>query len=90
MNDLKQFNNYFHGNILSLDYSKINKYLNSLSSLEARSIAHTITVLNSFYNFLLSENIVVKNPCDNLLLPRLPKKLPNYLTEDEVDKLLEC
>ena len=29
------------------------------------------------------------NPCDSIKAPKLEKKLPNYLTDEEVDKLLD-
>ena len=37
---------------------------------------------------MINENIVKTNPCINIISPKLAKKLPNYLTEEEVDKLL--
>ena len=37
---------------------------------------------------MLNENIISSNPCTNISSPKIPKKLPNYLTEEEVDRLL--
>ncbi len=89
-NDLKRFDIYFNSNILNLESKDIEAYLSSLNDLNSRSIAHHLTVLNSLYNFLLSENnIVSKNPCINVVGPKRQKKLPNYLSEEEIDKLLK-
>ena len=57
-NDLKKFNNYFKGDVLNLEYNDIQKYIVSLSNEDARTIAHYITVINSFYDFLVDENII--------------------------------
>ncbi len=88
-NDLKSFDKYFKSQITKINSKDIEEYLNSLNNLNARSISHHITVINSFYSFLLSEtNSIIKNPCDNIIIPKQPKKLPNYLSEEEVDSLL--
>lgn len=89
LNDLKDFDLYFKGNILNLKYNDISNYLNSLNDLNARSVAHYITVINSLYSFLLDEGNIDENPCLNIISPKIPKKLPNYLTEDEIDSLLD-
>ncbi len=87
--DLKRFDIFFKGQILNLQYEDINKYLESIRDLSSRSVAHHITVLTSFYNFLIDEKIIEKNPCENIMNVKLPKKLPVYLTEEEVSKLLD-
>ena len=88
-NDLKKFNNYFNGDVLNLEYNDIQKYIVSLSNEDARTIAHYITVINSFYDFLIDENIIKENPCTNIVSPKVAKKLPVYLTEEEVNRLLD-
>lgn len=88
-NDLNDYNLFFNGNIKNNKYKDIEKYLNSIQNLNTRSIAHRITVINSFYNFLVDDKIINENPCTNITSPKLPKKLPNYLTEEEVNKLLD-
>ena len=89
LNDLKDFDIYFNGNVLNLEYKDISKYLDSLKDLNARSVAHYVTVINSFYSFLVDENEINENPCLNIISPKIPKKLPNYLTEEEIDNLLD-
>lgn len=89
-NDLKSFAIYFNNQIIHLTNQDITKYIESLHNLSPRSISHNITVLNSFYSFLLTEsNVIEKNPCDKIIIPKQQKKLPNYLSEQEVDKLLD-
>lgn len=87
-NDLMQLDIYFNSKIKDLTHQDLLQYINSLDTLKTRSIAHNLTVINSFYNFLCNENIITTNPCNNISLPKAPKPLPNYLTEEEITKLL--
>lgn len=57
---------------------------NSLSSQ-----AHLISVLKSFYKYLLAEDKMDYNPISNIESPKKWKTLPKYLTIEQVDKLLE-
>ena len=88
-NDLKDFDMYFNGNLLHLSYDDIQKYISSLSNRTARTVSHYLTVINSFYEFLISDKIINDNPCSNVASPKVKRKLPTYLTEEEVDKLLK-
>lgn len=87
-NDLNKFNLFFKNNLLYLNYQNIQDYLANIKELNTRTIAHTLTVINSFYNFLLEEKLIKENPCTNISSPKLNHKLPNYLTEEEIDNLL--
>ena len=88
-NDLKDLDIYFNGKLLNNSYKDMTKYFDNINNIGSRSLAHHITVVNSFYNFLVREKVIDNNPCLNILLPKLPQKLPNYLTEEEVNKLLD-
>lgn len=86
--DLKEFDLYFNQNIINLTYDDIQKYLDYISDKSARTTAHHITVLNAFYKFLVDESIIDNNPCLNIVNTKIPRKLPNYLTEEEINNLL--
>lgn len=88
-NDLKDFDLFFKGDLLKLKYDDLKKYIATLQDKNSRTISHYITVINSFYSFLVNDSIISDNPCNNLASPKLSKKLPNYLTEEEIDKLLD-
>lgn len=89
-NDLDCFKDFFKKDLTKINLDDIHKYLDHLNkeNKKATTVAHNITVINSFYSFLINENIIATNPCTNIISPKLAKKLPNYLTEEEVDKLL--
>ena len=89
LNDLKDFDLYFKGELICLTYDDIKKYIDTLQDKTSTTISHYITVISSFYSFLVGENEITNNPCENIATPKIVKKLPNYLTEEEVNKLLD-
>lgn len=64
------------------------KFLND-NHLNERSIARNISSLKSFYKYLIISNKIKDNPLDSISLPKLGKKLPNTLSEDEINRLLD-
>jgi integrase/recombinase XerC len=57
--------------------------------LSARSVNRKITTLKSFFKFLLKEQIVKSNPVIHLALPKIRKKLPNFVEEKNLNHLLD-
>ena len=55
-----------------------------------RSIARKLSSARSFFRFLKREKEIDQNPFANLLTPKLPKKLPNFLYPDELNKLFDA
>lgn len=87
--NLKVFSNFFENkNILTLEKSDIEKFIQDIDK-SAKTKSHYITVVNSFYNYLCDEEVIKSNPCETIKLPKVEKKLPNFLTIEEVTKLLD-
>lgn len=65
-------------------------YLAALSAagLSARTAARRLSALRRFFLFLLREGVRADDPTDLLDAPKLPRGLPKYLSEPEVDALL--
>jgi integrase/recombinase XerC len=57
--------------------------------LSARSVNRKITTIKSFFRFLLKEEKVLSNPANNLILPKVRKKLPNFVEENRLHELLD-
>lgn len=55
----------------------------------AATINRKLASVRSFYNFLMQEGIVSHNPAQDAKAPRVERKEIEYLTVEEVDKLLE-
>ena len=55
----------------------------------ATSVRRRLSSLRSFYKFLLRRGLVNKDPVHNMPGPKAEKKLPAYVREKEMDRLLE-
>ncbi|MDI6732141.1 MAG: tyrosine recombinase, partial [Candidatus Margulisbacteria bacterium] len=49
-----------------------------------------LSAARSFFRFLAREKLIDQNPFENLLTPKLPRKLPNFLYPEEMKRLLEA
>ncbi|HKU38160.1 MAG TPA: site-specific tyrosine recombinase XerD [Polyangiales bacterium] len=58
--------------------------------LSARSQARFLSSLRGFYKYLVEERILPRNPLELVEAPRLSRKLPNLLSQREVQQLLEA
>jgi integrase/recombinase XerD len=56
--------------------------------MSPRSRARKISCLKGFFRYLVECGLIRENPCDLIDAPRLPKRLPEYLEPDEVERLL--
>lgn len=65
-------------------------YLAALTAqkISARSQARALVAQRQFFKFLRSERICETNPTEDIDLPRFGRKLPVFLSLDEVDRLL--
>lgn len=90
--DLFKFNRFINDkkiNILSVNINIIEDYLKEINNLDSSSISRNITSINNLYNYLIINKYINSNPCEFIDRPKLLKRLPNVLTVDEVDKLLD-
>ncbi len=53
------------------------------------TIARTLSSIKSFYRFLILEGHLDNNPTTDLETPKIRRKLPQVLSVEEVDKLME-
>lgn len=77
--------------ISNIENNDIKDYLKYIKQdkISDRSLAHNVSVIRTFYKFLLIEKLVYVNPSEFLELPKLKKSLPSILSKDEVEKLLD-
>jgi len=74
------------------DAATLRGYLARLaeSGLSERTAARRLSALRQFHKFLVREGVRPDDPTEQLEQPRLPQTLPKYLSESEVDSLLEA
>jgi integrase/recombinase XerD len=77
--------------LLEVDKADIEDYFAALSrrGIAARSVARLLSCLRSFYQFALREHLLAIDPTLDIQSPKLGRKLPNVLTEEDVEAVLE-
>ena len=56
--------------------------------LEPKSVARKISSLRTFYTYLLENNLVRTNPFIDVITPKIEKRLPNIINNEEVNMML--
>ncbi|MDD4953469.1 MAG: tyrosine recombinase XerC [Candidatus Omnitrophica bacterium] len=90
--DLKSFQEFLGPiELEKIDYLTLRKYLAALreKSLASRSIARRLSALRSFFRFLARDGYLKVNPILSISSPKSEKHLPQFMTEEEVKKLIE-
>lgn len=92
--DLRAFAEFLDTSSLSLQdvaESTLITYLIYLRSqhLADRTQARHLSTLRNFFTFAYEEQLLPENPSQILNNPKLPKRLPDVLTQEEVSLLLE-
>jgi integrase/recombinase XerC len=91
--DLEEFASFIDSDDLkAITHLKLRTWLAYLKKKDyAKStIARKLATLRSFFKFCVRENFIETNPAVSLATPKQEKKLPNFLTENEIIKLLEA
>ena len=80
------------GSLVTAGPDVLQAYLGEMhrTGLSARTAARRLSAMRQFYRFLLAENLRPDDPTAALDSPKLGRRLPKYLTEQEVDALLEA
>ena len=59
-------------------------------NLGRAAIQVQFSALRTFYRFLVRQGVIATSPIRNLALPKMPKRLPRYLTQAQMLALLEA
>ncbi|TNJ42172.1 tyrosine recombinase XerD [Tamlana fucoidanivorans] len=62
----------------------------SAKTINPRSQSRLISGLKSFFNYLIFENYMEYNPLELVESPKIGRKLPDTLSEDEIDLLINA
>ena len=93
--DLQQYHQYLKTElklktIRNVTLGHIRSFVRKLSNrgLAANSIKRAVSSIRTYHNFLSAEGHMKDNPAQLLDTPKVPRKLPNVLTIQEIDKIL--
>ena len=95
-NDLKNFSEFLNKydcklNIVNIDRSAIQFYIQSISKkkITGKTLQRKVSTIKSLYRFLSDREIIDYNISELIELPKADKKLPNLLSQKEIDKLMQ-
>lgn len=95
--DLEGYATYLEEELMMPDYRPVERrhilmYLEALRNdgKSARTVARHISSIRSFHQFLLREKVTSTDPTVHLEMPQLERKLPNVLSIQQVEKLIEA
>jgi integrase/recombinase XerC len=94
-NDLLEFENFIFQNfqvkLVDSNHVLIRSWVVSLmeNGISPRSVRRKISVLSGFYKYLIIRNVLSISPVDKVPLPKVPKKLPVFVEESNMDFLFD-
>lgn len=83
---------YSSSNIQSAHQPEIREWVLYLldSGISARSLRRKIASLNAYYKFCLKNRFIPANPVEGIILPKIDKKLPEFIKESTIDTIFEA
>jgi integrase/recombinase XerC len=95
-NDLDQFVQYCiklvgEFNVNNVDAKLVRSWVVQLmgNGLNPSSVNRKVTTVKAFFRYLQKHNVVTMNPADSLPLPKIRKKLPQFVEEKSLNNLLD-
>ncbi|MGI5936715.1 MAG: site-specific tyrosine recombinase XerD [Oscillospiraceae bacterium] len=95
LRDIRQLGSYLEkytdSGYADVDESELEAYISWLkrNGKSVATVSRSIASIKNFYNFLVSEGIIKRNPSTKLVPDKATQKLPQILTSKEVELLLE-
>ena len=77
-------------NVNAITESDATRFLGSLRErqLSPRSITRTLSAIKGFHKFLVGDGVTKLNPTESVDAPKLPRSLPDVLTQPEIEAIL--
>lgn len=94
--DLTDFFNYLHiqfgeTSLKDINHNFIRDWLASLKNkkLTAKSLNRKISTLRSFFKYELRTGAIETSPMNNVISPKISKRLPVFVRENDIKKMVE-
>jgi integrase/recombinase XerD len=89
--DLNQFFKAINKQYDEIDFKEVNSYFRLMVNKKSiRTIARKMASVRSFYTWCVDEDYMKEDPSRKLKSPKMPKRIPKYLTEDEIEQLINA
>ena len=92
VNKLRDFSIARNLDVKDISFEHLKSFIIELYDLglNARSQSRIISGIKQFYNYLIIENELKIDPSELLEMPRIGRKLPEVLTIEEIDQLIDA
>ena len=93
--DLSKMQDYFGGigikDVKDVTEDALSKYVEHLneSGFAAATVSRSVASAKAFFHYCANEGLITKDPTGVLKAPKIEKKMPEILTTDEVNRLLD-
>lgn len=83
--ELRVFSQHISKKVSDISTVDIRAYLSKFPYLKNSSLGTKISILKSFFGWLASEDVIVKNPMTKIKTPKEGKRLPQALSYEELE-----
>ncbi|PKL74259.1 MAG: hypothetical protein CVV27_21415, partial [Candidatus Melainabacteria bacterium HGW-Melainabacteria-1] len=87
--DLRLVEEFINKPLIDARERELFRYMASLDHLKATTVRRRLIAIKRFYDFAERQGYISEDPAGNLSAPGLPKRLPKYLSDKEVRRLLD-
>ena len=87
--DLQIFEKYINKDLTKVNNKDISKFIETLENKNEKTLSRYLTSLRMFYEFLLKKDYIKSSPMDGVEGPKIKKYLPEVLTIDEINRLID-
>ena len=84
-NELIRFSNRMNRTVASITTMDLKMYFASMTTINQNTLGSRITVLKSFFGWLVEEEYLTKNPMNKIKRPKVPKRLRKPLSKDAME-----
>ena len=88
--DVEKFMAVYDSDVSQLNDGHLTAFLNSREGISKRTQARVLSSLRSFCTWLVLEGLLKDNPCDRIDAPKLGRYLPDVLSVDEVQSMMDA
>lgn len=87
--ELKRFSEHCPKAVSQVTTSEIRGYLTSLEGIMMSTVGAKLSMLKSFFSWLVQEEIILRDPTAKVKSPKTPKRLPKGLSIEELELVRE-
>ncbi len=88
---LQEYEGLDEGLLDSITHLQIRRYLGQMNKLDYKSttLSRHLSSIRAFFSYLESEELIAHNPMDRITSPKLNKKIPKFLYQEQINRLME-